>query len=97
MNLHDLRNAFDDSAYNAVLSRDSYYIYNNASQTWVAFRMAAGKNRVQCYLPAMSYITWYWHPSAWIVQTSPDGTNWTTVDQQSLSWSNDSHSYGTEP
>ena len=80
-NLWDLRNAFDDSNYNAVLSASTYYIYNNASQTWVAFRMAAGKNRVQSYLPAKaSGLTWYWHPSAWLFQTSPDGENWQTVD-----------------
>ena len=80
-NLWDLRNAFDDDNYAAVLSRDTYYLYNNASQTWVAFRMATGKNRVQCYLPAKaSGITWYWHPSAWLFQTSPDGVNWQTVD-----------------
>ncbi|MBR1608874.1 MAG: hypothetical protein IJ678_04580 [Kiritimatiellae bacterium] len=80
-NLWDLRNAFDNDAYNAVLSAGTYYIYNNASQTWVAFRMAAGKNRVQSYLPAKaSGITWYWHPSAWLFETSPDGVNWQTVD-----------------
>ena len=97
MNLHDLRNAFDDSAYNAVLSRDTFYIYKNASQTWVAFRMAAGRNRVQSYLPEMSYITWHWHPCSWLFQTSADGVNWITVDQQSLSWSDSSHSYGSKP
>ncbi|MBR4611988.1 MAG: hypothetical protein IKO40_04655, partial [Kiritimatiellae bacterium] len=82
MNLWDLRNAFDNSAYNAVLSSSSYYIYGNASQVWVAFRMAAGKNRVQSYLPVKSYITWYWHPNSWLFQTSPDGVNWQTVDTQ---------------
>ena len=25
-------------------------------------------------------LTWYWHPSAWLFQTSPDGENWQTVD-----------------
>ena len=80
-NLWDLRNAFDDQNFNAVVSANKYYIYNNASQTWVAFRMAAGNNRVQCYLPAKaSGIIWYWHPSAWLFQTSPDGVNWQTVD-----------------
>ena len=80
-NLWDLRNAFDNDAYNAVLSAGTYYIYNNASQTWIAFRMAAGKNRVQSYLPVKaSGITWYWHPSAWRFETSVDGVNWQTVD-----------------
>ncbi len=95
-NLWDLRNAFDDDNYGAVLSSGSYYIYNNASQTWVAFRMAAGKNRVQCYLPAKaSGITWYWHPSAWLFQTSVDGINWQTVDTQTGALS--SSGYGSTP
>ena len=80
MNLWDLRNAFDNSAYNAVLSKDTYYLYGNASQVWVAFRVAAGKNRVRCYLPVKSYITWYWHPNSWLFQTSPDGAHWQTLD-----------------
>ena len=95
-NLWDLRNAFDDDNYAAVLSRDTYYLYNNASQTWVAFRMAAGKNRVQCYLPAKaSGITWYWHPSAWLFQTSVDGINWKTVDTRTGAIS--SSGYGSTP
>ena len=95
MNLWDLRNAFDNSAYNAVLSRDKYYLYNNASQTWVAFRVAAGKNRVQCYLPVKSYITWYWHPNSWLFQTSVDGVNWQTVDTQKNVLTSDG--YGSTP
>ena len=97
MNLWDLRNAFDNSAYNAVLSKDTYYIYGNASQVWVAFRMAAGKNRVQSYLPVASYITWYWHPKAWLFQTSTDGAHWQTLDTQDLAWTSSSHSYGSTP
>ena len=77
-----LSNAFNGSEYHAVLSRDTYYIYNNASQVWIAFRLAAGKNRVQCYLPVKSYMTWYWHPNSWLFQTSADGVNWQTVDTQ---------------
>ena len=96
MNLWDLRNAFDNSAYNAVLSRDTYYLYNNASQTWVAFRMAAGNNRVQSYLPVKSYITWYWHPSAWLFQTSPDGIHWQTVDTRTGAIS-EANGYGSTP
>ena len=95
MNLWDLRNAFDNSAYNAVLSASKYYIYGNASQVWVAFRMAAGKNRVQSYLPVKSYVTWHWHPSAWLFETSPDGSNWTTVDTQTDALT--SEGYGSTP
>ena len=95
MNLWDLRNAFDNSAYNAVISKDSYYIYGNASRQWVAFRMAAGKNRVQSYLPVKSYITWHWHPSAWLFQTSVDGGYWTTVDVQTDALT--SSGYGSTP
>ncbi len=95
-NLWDLRNAFDDSAYDAVLSASTYYIYNNASQTWVAFRMAEGKNRVQSYLPVKaSALTWYWHPSAWLFQTSADGVNWQTLDSQSGMLT--SSGYGSTP
>ena len=95
-NLWDLRNAFDNDAYNAVLSAGTYYIYNNASQTWIAFRMAAGKNRVQSYLPVKaSGITWYWHPSAWRFETSPDGVNWQTVDTRTGAIS--SSGYGSTP
>ncbi len=77
-----LSNAFNGSDYHAVLSRDTYYLYNNASQVWIAFRMAAGKNRVQCYLPLKSNMTWYWHPNSWLFETSPDGINWQTLDTQ---------------
>ena len=94
-NLWDLHNAFDNSAYNAVLSASTYYIYNNASQTWVAFRMAEGNNRVQSYLPVKSYITWYWHPSAWRFETSVDGVNWQTVDIQTGAISESG--YGSTP
>jgi hypothetical protein len=97
MNLWDLRNAFDNSVYNAVLSASTYYIYGNASQVWVAFRMAAGKNRVQSYLPLKSYITWYWHPSAWLFQTSVDGINWQTVDIRTNAISDASKTYGSTP
>ncbi|MBP5542543.1 MAG: hypothetical protein ILM98_00595 [Kiritimatiellae bacterium] len=90
-----LSNAFNGSEYHAVLSRDTYYIYGNASQVWVAFRMAAGKNRVQCYLPVKSYMTWYWHPSAWLFQTSVDGSNWQTVDTQTGALT--SGGYGSTP
>ena len=95
MNLWDLRNAFDNSAYNAVLSANTYYLYNNASQVWVAFRLATGKNRVQCYLPVKSYITWYWHPNSWLFQTSVDGINWQTVDTQKNVLTGDG--YGSTP
>ncbi len=95
MNLWDLRNAFDNSAYNAVLSASTYYLYGNASQVWVAFRMAAGKNRVQSYLPVKSYITWYWHPNSWLFQTSADGINWQTVDTQKNVLTGDG--YGSTP
>ncbi|MBR4612765.1 MAG: hypothetical protein IKO40_08620 [Kiritimatiellae bacterium] len=95
MNLWDLRNAFDNSVYNAVLSSSTYYLYNDASRVWVAFRMATGKNRVQCYLPMKSYITWYWHPNSWIFQTSPDGIHWTTVDTQKNVLTGDG--YGSTP
>ena len=71
--LDDLHYAFDNSAKQAVLSENTYYIYNNASRQWVAFRMAAGNNRVQSYLPVKSNMTWHWHPSAWLFQTSVDG------------------------
>ncbi len=95
-NLWDLRNAFDNDAYNAVLSAGTYYIYNNASQTWIAFRMAAGKNCVQSYLPVKaSGITWYWHPSAWRFETSPDGVNWQTVDTRTGAISESG--YGSTP
>ena len=96
-NLWDLRNAFDDENYSAVISAEKYYIYNNASQTWVAFRMASGNNRVQCYLPAKaSGIIWYWHPSAWLFQTSPDGVNWQTVDTRTGAIS-EANGYGSTP
>ena len=95
MNLWDLRNAFDNSVYNAVLSKNTYYLYNNASQVWVAFRLAAGKNHAQCYLPCKSYITWYWHPNSWLFQTSPDGINWQTVDTQKNVLTGDG--YGSTP
>ncbi len=95
-NLWDLRYAFDGNNYSAVLSANSYYIYNNASQTWVAFRMAEGNNRVQSYLPVKaSGLTWYWHPSAWLFQTSADGVNWQTVDVQTGAIS--STGYGSTP
>ena len=95
-NLWDLRNAFDDSNYNAVVSKNKYYIFGNASQVWVAFRMAAGKNRVQCYLPAKSDgITWYLHPNAWLFETSADGSNWQTVDTQTRALT--SSGYGSIP
>ncbi len=94
--LWDLRNAFDGDAYKAVLSASTYYIYNNASQTWVAFRMAEGKNRVQSYLPVKaSGLTWYWHPSAWLFETSVDGDNWQTLDVQTGAIS--SSGYGSTP
>ena len=95
MNLWDLRNAFDNSEYNAVLSANSYYIYNGASTQWVAFRMAEGKNRVQSYLPVKSYITWYWHPNSWLFQTSVDGGYWTTIDAQTGALTSDG--YGSTP
>ena len=95
MNLWDLRNAFDNSVYNAVLSSSTYYLYNDASRVWVAFRVAAGKNHAQCYLPMKSYITWYWHPNSWIFQTSPDGIHWTTVDTQKNVLTGDG--YGSTP
>ena len=95
MNLWDLRNAFDNSAYNAVLSENSYYIYNGASTQWVAFRMAEGNNRVQSYLPVKSYISWWWHPSAWEFQTSVDGGYWTTVDVRTGAITGDG--YGSTP
>ena len=95
MNLWDLRYAFNNSAYDAVLSSSSYYLYNNASQVWVAFRMADGKNRVQSYIPVKSYITWHWHPSAWLFQTSADGRNWTTVDTRTGALTSDG--YGSTP
>ena len=80
-NLWDLRYAFDGDNYNAVVSVGKYYLYNDASRSWLAFRVAAGNNRVQSYLPAKaSGITWYWHPSDWLFQTSVDGDNWQTVD-----------------
>ena len=95
-NLWDLRNAFDGDNYAAVVSKSKHYIYNNSSQVWVAFRMAAGKNRVQCYLPAISSgIIWYVHPSAWLFQTSTDGTNWQTVDTRTGAVS--SSGYGSTP
>ena len=93
--LHDLRNAFDGGTYNAVLSGSTYKL--STSPQWIAFRVAADKNRVQCYLPVASYYTWYWNPSAWIVQTSPDGTNWTTVDSRTGAISNSSQDYGSTP
>ncbi|MBQ6245318.1 MAG: hypothetical protein IJK04_00520 [Kiritimatiellae bacterium] len=93
--LWDLRNAFDNNRTAAVLSKDTYYIYNNASQVWVAFRMAAGNNRVQSYLPVTSWLTWHWHPSAWHFQTSVDGVNWQTVDTQTSAVS--SSGYGSTP
>ena len=95
MNLWDLRNAFDNSEYNAVLSANSYYIFNGASTQWVAFRMAEGNNRVQSYLLVKSHITWYWHPSAWLFQTSVDGGYWTTIDVQTGAIS--SSGYGSTP
>ncbi|MCR5750859.1 MAG: hypothetical protein K6G91_02755 [Kiritimatiellae bacterium] len=95
MNLWDLRNAFDNSAYNAVLSEEPKYIYNNSSQVWVAFRLAAGKNHVQSYLPVKSYITWHWHPSAWLFQTSSDGVSWQTVDTRVGALTSDG--YGSTP
>jgi hypothetical protein len=95
-NLWDLRNAFDNDNYAAVLSKKKYYIYKNASQVWIAFRMAEGKNRVQCYLPAKaSGITWYLHPSAWEFQTSGDGVTWQTVDTRTGAVS--SGGYGSTP
>ena len=94
-NLSDLSNAFDGTTANAVLSADTYYIYNNGRQTWVAFRMAEGNNRVQSYLPVKSNFTWYWHPSAWLFQTSADGINWQTVDKQTGAIS--SSGYGSTP
>ncbi len=94
-NLWDLRNAFDNKPYDAVMSKNKYYIYNNASQVWVAFRMAAGNNRVQSYLPVKSSLTWYWHPSAWLFQTSVDGVNWQTVDTRTGAIS--SGGYGSTP
>ena len=93
--LDDLRYAFDNTPHNAVLSRDSYYIYNGASTQWVAFRMAEGNNRVQSYLPVKSDILWYWHPSDWKFETSVDGAYWTTVDVQTGAIS--SSGYGTTP
>ena len=90
-----LSNAFNGSEYHAVLSRDTYYIYGNASQVWIAFRLAANKNRVQCYLPVKSYITWYWHPNSWLFQTSVDGVNWQTVDTQKNVLTSDG--YGSTP
>ena len=95
MNLWDLRNAFDNKPYNAVLSENSYYIYNGASTQWVAFRMAEGNNRVQSYLPVKSYITWYWHPNSWLFQTSVDGGYWTTIDVQTGALTSDG--YGSTP
>ena len=80
--LSDMSYAFDGTTKKAVLSADTHYIYNNARQTWVAFRMAEGNNRVRSYLPVKSNFTWYWHPSAWHFQTSTDGVNWQTVDVQ---------------
>ena len=94
-NLWDLRNAFDNSVYNAVLSASTYYLYGNASQVWVAFRLATGKNRVQSYLPCKSYITWYWHPNSWLFQTSVDGINWQTVDTRKNVLTGDG--YGSTP
>ena len=93
--LHDLRNTFDGATYNAVLSGSTYKL--STSPQWLAFRMASGKNRVQCYLPVSSYYTWYWNPSAWIVQTSPDGVDWTTVDSRTGAISNASQNYGSTP
>ena len=93
--LWDLRNAFDNNLHAAVLSKDKYYIYNNASQVWVAFRMAEGNNRVQSYLPVKSDITWWWHPSAWLFQTSVDGVYWQTLDTQTGALT--SSGYGSTP
>ena len=93
--LSDLSAAFDGSAKNAVLSATAQYIYNNQRQTWVAFRMAEGNNRVQSYLPVKSNATWYWHPSAWLFQTSVDGVTWQTVDTQTGAIS--SSGYGSTP
>ena len=93
--LSDLSEAFDGTTKNAVLSADSYYIYNNSSQRWVAFRMAEGNNRVQSYLPVKSNITWHWHPSAWLFQTSVDGVYWQTVDVRTDAIS--SSGYGSTP
>ena len=95
VSLWDWRYGFDDNRTQAVLSKNTYFIYNNSSQVWVAFRMAAGNNRVQCYLPVTSWLTWYWHPSAWEFQTSPDGTKWTTVDTQTGVLTSDG--YGSTP
>ena len=93
--LTDLSEAFDGTTKNAVLSADTYYIFNNASQRWVAFRMAAGNNRVQSYLPVKSNMTWHWHPSAWKFETSVDGASWQTVDVQTDAIS--SSGYGSTP
>ena len=93
--LSDMSYAFDGTTKKAVLSADTHYIYNNARQTWVAFRMAEGNNRVRSYLPVKSNFTWYWHPSAWHFQTSVDGVNWQTVDVQTGAIS--SSGYGSTP
>jgi hypothetical protein len=93
--LSDMSYAFDGTTKKAVLSADTHYIYNNARQTWVAFRMAEGNNRVRSYLPVKSNFTWYWHPSAWHFQTSVDGVNWQTVDVKTGAIS--SSGYGSTP
>lgn len=80
-NLWDIRNLFDDETYNAVVSASAYKL--STSNQSVTFRLAEGKNRVSCYLPANSYLTWHAHPSAWELQTSADGVNWLTVDARS--------------
>ena len=80
-NLWDIRYLFNDAAYDAVISKDSINLAQ--SNQSVTFRLADGKNRVSCYLPANSYLTWYAHPSAWELQTSADGVNWLTVDARS--------------
>lgn len=80
-NLWDVRNLFDDSVYNAVVSRDNL---NLAQQNeMVTFRLAEGQNRVGAYLPVNSYLTWHAHPSDWEFQTSVDGLHWTTLDVRS--------------
>ena len=95
VSLWDWRYGFDNNRTKAVLSENTYYLYENHEQIWVAFRMAAGKNRVQCYLPFTSWLTWYWHPSAWLFQTSVDGVNWQTVDTQTGVLTSDG--YGSTP
>lgn len=80
-NLWDIRNAFDNSEYNAVWAPSTTSLASSPkSITW---RLAEGRNRVQCYKVISSYITWYLHPNAWRVETSPNGSNWTVVDTRS--------------